>query len=382
MGSRGRPRTAADGPSDSADPGRTSRTASGFDPGHDAGSGSGPGFEPDFATGADPGSVYLLPATPPADGAEDADGEEHVGGRSGGSGGDGGGDGADDAGGRSARGRAERRRSAKRAARRSRRSFLRELPVIVLVALVIALVMKTFLIQVFVIPSGSMEQTLRIGDRVVVDKLTPWFGAEPERGEVVVFKDPGGWLENDHKRSTDGPVLRNVKSVFSAVGLLPSDDERDLIKRVIGVGGDTVECCDEHGRVSVNGTPLDEPYIAAGNSPSRITFKVTVPQGRLWVMGDHRDLSADSRYHMGNPGSGTIPVENVVGRAFVVAWPLSHFGQLDVPDSLSSLPGRTAGSAAVEPVPAEPPLVMGVLGVLPLLTRHRRTRRRGGPVAD
>ncbi|MEU3495981.1 signal peptidase I [Kitasatospora cineracea] len=326
--------------------------------------------------------MYLLPATPPADGAEDADGEEHGGGRSGGSGCDGGGDGADDAGGRSARGRAERRRSAKRAARRSRRSFLRELPVIVLVALVIALVMKTFLIQVFVIPSGSMEQTLRIGDRVVVDKLTPWFGAEPERGEVVVFKDPGGWLENDHKRSTDGPVLRNVKSVFSAVGLLPSDDERDLIKRVIGVGGDTVECCDEHGRVSVNGTPLDEPYIAAGNSPSRITFKVTVPQGRLWVMGDHRDLSADSRYHMGNPGSGTIPVENVVGRAFVVAWPLSHFGQLDVPDSLSSLPGRTAGSAAVEPVPAEPPLVMGVLGVLPLLTRHRRTRRRGGPVAD
>ncbi|MFJ4681152.1 signal peptidase I [Kitasatospora sp. NPDC088783] len=369
MGSRGRPRTAAAaaGPSDSD---------LGVDPDHDPASGAG--------------SVYLPPAggTEGATGAEGADDADDAGDAQdavghGGSGTVGAGTGGTDGvASRPVRGRAERRRTAKRAARRSRRSLLRELPVIVLVALVIALVMKTFLIQVFVIPSGSMEQTLRIGDRVVVDKLTPWFGSEPERGEVVVFKDPGGWLENDHKPSTEGPVLRNVKSVFSAVGLLPSDDERDLIKRVIGVGGDTVECCDEHGRVSVNGTPLDEPYVAAGNSPSRITFKVTVPQGRLWVMGDHRDLSADSRYHMGNPGSGTIPVGNVVGRAFVVAWPLSHFGQLGVPDSLSSLPGRAAGSAAIGPVPAEPPLVMGVLGVLPFLTRYRGTRRRGGPVAD
>ncbi len=365
MGSRGRPRTAPDGPSGSTGgPGRDTRT------------GPGPGSEPE--------SVYL----PSGDGTEDADDRDGGTGTGAGTGpytgtapGTGG-DGAAEAGSRPVRGRAERRRAAKRVARRSRRSFLRELPVIVLVALVIALVMKTFLLQVFVIPSGSMEQTLRIGDRVVVDKFTPWFGAEPERGEVVVFKDPGGWLENDHKPSADGPVMRNVKSLFSAVGLLPSDDERDLIKRVIGVGGDTVECCDEHGRVSVNGTPLDEPYVAPGNSPSRITFKVTVPAGRLWVMGDHRDLSADSRYHMGNPGSGTIPVENVVGRAFVVAWPLSHFGQLDVPDSLSSLPGRAAGSAAPGPVPAEPPLVMGVLGVLPFLVRYRGPRRRDGPVAD
>ncbi|GLW56653.1 signal peptidase I [Kitasatospora phosalacinea] len=371
MGSRGRPRPAAtDGQPGPTGPGRAPRT------------GPAPDVEPE------PASVYLSSGSEDEPlGADDRGdnfgGDGHSGDGPGGGGyGVEGTDGAEAGGSRPVRGRAERRRAAKRAARRKRRSFLRELPVIVLVALVIALVMKTFLLQVFVIPSGSMEQTLQIGDRVVVDKLTPWFGAEPERGEVVVFKDPGGWLENDHKPSTDGPVVRNVKSVFSAVGLLPSDDERDLIKRVIGVGGDTVECCDEHGRVSVNGTPLDEPYIAAGNSPSRITFKVTVPQGRLWVMGDHRDLSADSRYHMGNPGSGTIPVENVVGRAFVVAWPLSHFGQLGVPDSLSSLPVRTAGSAAVEPVPAEPPLVMGVLGVLPLLTRCRRTGRRVEPVAD
>lgn len=288
------------------------------------------------------------------------------------------------------RGRAERRRTAKRAARRRRQSLLREVPLTVLVALIVALMLKTFLVQVFVIPSGSMEQTIRIGDRVLVDKLTPWFGSEPGRGDVVVFKDPGGWLESDHGHSSDGPVLRGVKSTFSAVGLLPSDNEQDLIKRVIGVPGDTVECCDSQGRLIVNGTPVDEPYIAPGNAPSRQTFKVTVPAGRLWVMGDHRDLSADSRYHMGNPGGGTIPESNVVGRAFVIAWPLGRIGQLDAPGSLSSLPlrspsihaasaggGRTArgviepgtGSAVPRPDPAEPPFVIGVLGVLPFVDR-------------
>ncbi|WP_190213053.1 signal peptidase I [Kitasatospora indigofera] len=275
------------------------------------------------------------------------------------------------------RGRAERRRSARRAARRRRRSVLREFPLIVIVALVVALVMKTFLVQVFVIPSGSMEQTIQIGDRVLVDKLTPWFGSEPARGDVVVFKDPGGWLEGDHKPSTDGPVMRGAKSVLTYVGLLPSESEQDLIKRVIGVGGDTVECCDEQGRVSVNGTPVDEPYLAAENPPSRQPFKVQVPQGRLWVMGDHRDVSADSRFHMGNPGQGTIPLSGVVGRAFVIAWPLPRFHQLEEPASLSSLPRATAAPGAVpysmgsRPLPTEPPLVMGVLGFLPLIVRRR-----------
>ncbi|MEU1507235.1 signal peptidase I [Kitasatospora sp. NPDC005748] len=274
------------------------------------------------------------------------------------------------------RGRADRRRTARRAARRRKRSLLHEIPLIVLVALLVALVMKTFMVQVFVIPSGSMEQTIQIGDRVLVDKLTPWFGAEPGRGDVVVFKDPGGWLEADHKPSTDGPVLRGAKQVLTFVGLLPSDSEQDLIKRVIGVGGDTVECCDEQGRLSVNGTAVDEPYLSPGNPPSRQPFKVKVPQGRLWVMGDHRDVSADSRFHMGNPGQGTIPLSGVVGQAFVVAWPVGRVHQLDAPGSLSSLARsadvRGTGPEAMDvgPLPKEPPLVMGVLGILPLIGRR------------
>ncbi|RGD61540.1 signal peptidase I [Kitasatospora xanthocidica] len=276
----------------------------------------------------------------------------------------------------SARGRAERRRSARKAARRRKRSLVREVPMIVLVALLVALVMKTFLVQVFVIPSGSMEQTILIGDRVLVDKLTPWFGSEPQRGDIVVFKDPGGWLERDRKPSEDGPVLGAAKQVLTFVGLLPSDNEQDLIKRVIGVGGDTVECCDAQGRLSVNGHPVEESYLAPGNPPSRQAFRIQVPQGRLWVMGDHRDVSADSRFHMGNPGQGTIPLSGVVGRAFVTAWPLDRFHQLDAPGSLSSLArmpqagGTAAGSVGVGPVPAEPPLVMGVLGILPLVVRR------------
>ncbi|MFJ1707340.1 signal peptidase I [Kitasatospora sp. NPDC088346] len=265
---------------------------------------------------------------------------------------------------------------------------MRELPLIAVVALIIAVILKTFLVQVFVIPSGSMEPTIQVGDRVLVDRLTPWFGSEPGRGDVVVFKDPGGWLESDQEPSSDGPIMRQVKSVLSTAGLIPSSNEGDLIKRVIGVPGDTVECCDKQGRLSVNGVALDEAYVAPENAPSRTSFKVTVPAGRLWVMGDHRDVSADSRFHMTNPGNGTIPMSNVVGRAFMIAWPVSRTGQLDTPSSLSSVPGRAAafgrpqsqtldgaiGSqfAPGQPDPAEPPLVMGVLGVLPVLVRRRR----------
>ncbi|MFI9275341.1 signal peptidase I [Kitasatospora sp. NPDC052896] len=278
------------------------------------------------------------------------------------------------------RGRAQRRKAARRAASRGRRALWREIPAIAAVALVIALVLKTFFVQVFVIPSGSMEQTIRIGDRVLVDKLTPWFGAQPQRGDVVVFKDPGGWLAGENQTDTDGPLTRGVKQAFSFVGLLPASGEQDLIKRVIGVGGDTVACCDSQGRVTVNGKPLDEPYLAPGNPPSRIPFQVTVPAGRIWVMGDHRDLSADSRYHMSDPGQGTVPLSDVVGRAFLIGWPFDHFRWLSRPDTAASLrapPAGPAESPAPRPDPLEPSLVMGMLGVSPAAVRRLRGAARG-----
>ncbi|GHG55418.1 hypothetical protein GCM10018779_18680 [Streptomyces griseocarneus] len=227
-------------------------------------------------------------------------------------------------------GRAERRKAAQRLKRRRRRSVIKEVPVLIGVALLIALVLKTFLVQAFVIPSGSMEQTIRIGDRVLVDKLTPWFGSRPERGDVVVFKDPGGWLDGDQKYSggPDPVGIKQAKQALTFIGLLPSADERDLIKRVIGVGGDTVKCCDKDGRVTVNGKPVEEPYIHPGDAPSKLTFEVKVPKGRLFVMGDHRSDSADSRYHLSEPGHGTVGEDLVVGRAAVIAWPFGHWRRL------------------------------------------------------
>ncbi|GGU45296.1 hypothetical protein GCM10010211_06350 [Streptomyces albospinus] len=272
-------------------------------------------------------------------------------------------------------GRAERRRQARRIKRRRRRSYIKEIPILVGVALAIALVLKTFLVQAFVIPSGSMEQTIRIGDRVLVDKLTPWFGAKPHRGDVVVFKDPGGWLKGEQNQTSGDPGP--FKDFMTFIGLLPSANEQDLIKRVVAVGGDTVRCCDKQGRVTVNGTPLTEPYIHPGNPPSQLTFTVNVPTGRIFVMGDHRSNSADSRYHLDEPYRGTVSEDNVVGRAVVIAWPFSHWRMLEEPDTFATVhdaPGAKAAAAYVPhrlspesltvlPTPAELPLVMGVVGL-------------------
>ncbi|WUL58020.1 signal peptidase I [Streptomyces sp. NBC_00344] len=309
--------------------------------------------------------------------------------------------------------RAERRKLARRVKRRRRRSAVKEVPLLIVVALLIALVLKTFLVQAFVIPSGSMEETIRIGDRVLVDKLTPWFGWQPHRGDVVVFKDPGHWLPPEEQQTGDDPVgVKQLKEGLTFIGLLPSNDEQDLIKRVIGVGGDTVKCCDTNGRVTVNGVPLDEPYLHPGNPPSKLRFEVKVPIGRVFVMGDHRSNSADSRFHLSEAFQGTVSVDGVIGRAEVIAWPFNHFSRLEEPKTFSSVAAGTGGGSAVPdesnslafqdrhgtgrfPTPAELPLVMGVVGLRLVRSRRQhgvrsgcggrggrcaiRTRRAGGP---
>jgi signal peptidase I len=288
-------------------------------------------------------------------------------------------------------GRAERRRAAKRIKRRRRLSATREVPILIGVALLIALVLKTFLVQAFVIPSGSMEETIRVGDRVLVDKLTPWFGSKPERGDVVVFRDPSCWLCQEKAKPKKEPFpIQQGKDLLTDVGLLPSSDEQDLIKRVIAVGGDHVACCDRRGRVTVNGTPLHEPYLYPGNKPSEMSFDVHVPINRIFVMGDHRALSADSRYHLREPDNGTVSEDSVVGRAVVIAWPFGHWRRLEEPPTFTSVhnaPGAAAAGGdsgtnrvAQLPSPAELPLVIGLVGLSRLSGRRLSSVRsnRGG----
>ena len=248
----------------------------------------------------------------------------------------------------------------------------REVPLLLAIALVLALGIKTFVVQAFFIPSQSMQNTILPGDRVLVNKFSPWFGAQPQRGQVVVFNDPGGWLPATVAPNTSNVAVRYVKDVFTFVGLLPSDDEHDLIKRVIGIPGDEVKCCDKQGRVTVNGVPLSESaYIFPGALPSTISFDVHVRAGFIWVMGDNRADSADSRYHMTDKYGGMVPIGDVVGHAFVLIWPPSRAGGLGVPATfsqegltvLSSLPTGTVPAAAL-------------LGAVPLRLVGGRTARR------
>lgn len=228
-------------------------------------------------------------------------------------------------------------------AKRHQGSFWRELPILLVIALGLALVIKTFLVQAFYIPSGSMEDTLQVGDRVLVSKLSYRLG-EPQRGDVVVFSGVDSWTPEVDVAEATNPVVRGIRWVAGTFGFA-TPSEKDFIKRVIGVPGDTVACCDDQGRITVNGVPLDEDYLHPGDTPSMEEFSVTVPEGRLWVMGDHRSASSDSRYHTGDPGGGTIPIDHVVGRAFAVVWPYPDWSWLSRPDTFDN-PDLDASAAA------------------------------------
>ncbi len=195
---------------------------------------------------------------------------------------------------------------------------------LVVIALVVSVAIKTYVLQMFFVPSESMEPLLLTEDRILVQKVSYW-GNDVQRGDVVVFEDPGGWLGGS-------PELNPVQKALSTIGLYPAGGH--LVKRVIGVGGDRVTCCDKQGRVTVNGVPLDEgTYLMDGQQASARDFDIRVPEDRLWVMGDNRANSEDSRYHQNLRGKGTIPVENVVGKVFAIVWPLGRFTLVDRPET-------------------------------------------------
>lgn len=218
---------------------------------------------------------------------------------------------------------------------RGKGSALRELPILLVSALILSMIVKTFVVQFFYIPSGSMENTLLVNDRVGVNKFGAIF-SEIKRGEVVVFRDPADWLSVPSSEETG--IKGAVKDALVFVGVLPDPAKQYLIKRVIGVGGDRVVCCNAQDEIEVNGMPIKEPYIYPGDQPSDSKFDVTVPKGFIWVMGDHRGASADSRFHTDDPNKGMVPLDKVTGRALFVIWPLSSLGLLEVGEDLSKIP--------------------------------------------
>ena len=247
-----------------------------------------------------------------------------------------------------------------------------------MLALVIMLVIKTYMIQAFYIPSSSMENTLDIGDKVLVNKLVYHF-RPIERGDIVVFNGEGSWDPPSPPGSSD-PIVRWASQFGHAViGLFGiSPGVHDYIKRVIGVPGDHVVCCNTQGRVTVNGVPLSErSYLYRGNPPSMTHFNIRVPAGRLWVMGDHRDVSYDSRGHMSDPGGGTVPENQVVGRAFMILWPPSRFRVLPIPPTFNQL---NAGHALGELTTPAAPLALAAGFAVPVTWLDRRRRRRSGSV--
>jgi signal peptidase I len=266
--------------------------------------------------------------------------------------------------------------------------------VLVVLAVAIALVIKTFVVQAFFIPSSSMEDTLLIGDKVLVNKLV--YHLRPiKAGDIVVFDGAGSWVSAPRATASSNPIVRAYDDTLaplfrSFAGLLgTAPGQTDFIKRVIGVPGDHVACCNAQGLVTVNGVPLHEKsYLYPGAAPSEIHFHITVPPGRLWVMGDNRQVSDDSRLHTADPGGGTIPENMVIGRAFLIVWPPGRWRVLPIPDTFNQrgiTQSAAAGPVTVRAAAAAPylPLAGGFVVALPLTWLERRVRlrlsRRRGP---
>ena len=267
-----------------------------------------------------------------------------------------------------------RGRSRHRSSRRRRQLPLwQEIPLLLLAAFLIAVVIRTFLLQAFYIPSGSMEHTLDVGDKVLVNKVV-YDVRDPQRGEIVVFRGTDRWAPV-HQPEPVTFAEKVSRTLGDLVGISQPGD-KDFIKRVIGLPGDIVACCDAQGRVTVNGHPLDEPYISE-NSPddvppsptecrSREFDPVTVPKGHIFVMGDHRLVSQDSRCQ------GPVPIDNVIGRAFLVVWPADRWATLEVPDTFANVPQPYAMPA--ESPPPYSPVAGVVFPVLLPLARYRAFR--------
>ena len=233
-----------------------------------------------------------------------------------------------------------RQRRAQRSAMSNLLAVLKEVGIVVSLAVVLSLLVKTFLVQPFHIPSGSMENTLIKDDRVVVSKLTPG-PFDVQRGDVIVFTDPGQWLGNPPPKQRSA-----LQSVLIFLGLAPDDSDDHLVKRVIGLPGDRVECCSVDGRIIVNGVPIVEPYVKIGDTPAggRPAFDIRVPEGHVWVMGDHRSDSADSRAHDDGTGAkGSVPLDSIQGKAVAVVWPVARWSMISTPsEAFSSVPPPAA----------------------------------------